>query len=1168
MSYGKSKNESIEDKFNKYQKDIKNERIFLFKINQLLNEEYEEIFEDILVLNEKQFMSELKNRVESELESIYSDKILSEKKFNNFLEKGLNSIKSDYISDHQIVTDAYDNYSKNKNSKKNQSEFLTHGYRRHCAREVDNHFATHICNSNLGKFILAKKSGKVEFVICSNCRKVYFSNMILCKCYKCSKEYYTEILSKNDDEFLLPATWENYHCKQICNEKIQCIKCQETLYINLKTGMLNCLNKKCNFVSKANKIMWTCSICQEDFKSGAIPYNPLDLEIIKKIIKQTLLQGQRAHPSRVPCCKTNVFFTEFSHKKKCNGILYTGEYNDDIVVVCEKCRAINFIDRFVWTCPKCGNKFKDEKENEEKDHFVTIKLNEKKKSDHNYISNHGYSSTRNKIISLGNIKKPFYSNRNIENTNNEDNKSLGKDKELNIKRNNLNINNINDNYNSEKYSSTIEPPSPVSFKKIYNSRFNKKKKITALNNSKEKEKESNSNYNNDNNDILYKDNEGENKDADDKIHKFKRLRFYTVNDLNKQNKENETKSNNNKNQFETEENEDKSKEKNEQNNKNEKASFKSFNSFMQYRKKRKMEEKAKEEETVNKTDFINVNKRINKDKDIKEKDLKEKENKEDEEKKKNVDRRSIRLIPYRSFKKNYNTENKENKDDKENKESADKVEKIPKKEKEKEFPKKSFFSKKMKYLEKEKSKPKLDEEEEIEEDDIKLNKRNKIEIAEKGKPKKEEANPSPNFNKRWKFRRPEPKNTSGKIVKEENSFHNYSSHNNENTNISKEREKEDEKEKEKEKEEEKKEEKDEEKEEEKDEEKEEENSYKKNSYKKNKAQESNDNSNTNNANNGVAYIPATNIPGMSDKLLNHINRRISSIISKSSIPLMNVEDYILNKKIGQGSYGIIFSAISKKDKKQYALKKIISNKLKQIGEFIKEFELVHLCNHENIMKIYSYCIRILDPTTYALYVLMELSDGDWDKEIKKKLLKRKNYSEMELINILYQLVSALLYIQEKFHLSHRDIKPQNVLVYPDGKYKLADFGEAKEAKVSRQINTLRGTELYMSPALYNGLKNEKNDVSHNPYKSDVFSLGFCFLYASALNFNLLYEVRDILDSRGINIILHKFLNKIYSEKLIQLLASMLEIDESKRYDFNGIKTYIEKNYPNLGKEDN
>ena len=429
--------------------------------------------------------------------------------------------------------------------------------------------------------------------------------------------------------------------------------------------------------------------------------------------------------------------------------------------------------------------------------------------------------------------------------------------------------------------------------------------------------------------------------------------------------------------------------------------------------------------------------------------------------------------------------------------------------------------------------PKLEEEEEVEEEDPKV--RNKINTKneESQNEKKEEEN-IPTFKERWKFRRPEGKKTLGKIIKEETVSTSHSNNNNNTDKINNNS----------------------------NEENSNTNTHENNSHKSN-----NQNNNNNNQNNNINN-PVQKIPGMSDNLLNHLNRRINNIISKCSIPLMNVEDYILYKKMGEGSYGIIFSVISKKDKKPYAIKKIISTKLKQIGEFTKEFELVHLCNHENIMKIYSYCIRILDPTTYALYVLMELAECDWDKEIKKKLKQRKNYSEKELINILYQLASGLLYIQEKFKISHRDIKPQNVLVFADGKYKLADFGEAKEAKVSRQINTLRGTELYMSPALYDGLKNERNDVTHNPFKSDVFSLGFCFVYAAALNFNLLYEVRDILDNRTINVILHKFLNKFYSEKFIQLLASMLEIDESKRYDFSNIKTYIEDNYQDMINKDN
>jgi len=268
---------------------------------------------------------------------------------------------------------------------------------------------------------------------------------------------------------------------------------------------------------------------------------------------------------------------------------------------------------------------------------------------------------------------------------------------------------------------------------------------------------------------------------------------------------------------------------------------------------------------------------------------------------------------------------------------------------------------------------------------------------------------------------------------------------------------------------------------------------------------------------------------MSESLYNHVMKRISNISSKFTIPMMNIEDYTLVKKIGEGSYGIIFKAIGKKDNKEFALKKIISNKLQKIAEFIKEFELVFSCQHENIMKIYSFCIRILDSTTYALYVLMELSIGDWDKEIRMRLLQRNHYTEKELINILFQLSSALLYIEEKFHISHRDIKPQNVLVFPGGKYKMADFGEAKEAKIMRQRNTLRGTELYMSPALYDGLKHERDDVAHNPFKSDFFSLGFCFIYAAALNFNLLYHVRNITDNDVLENIVNNQLSRIYSK---------------------------------------
>ena len=1211
MNDSKYHSRAKEDKFNKYKKDIQNERMFLFKIKQLFTDEYEEIFDDILILNENQFISQLKNRVESELEETYSDKIFSERKFSSALEKGLNNLKTDYKSNFDLINNAYYLFSKNKNTKKKNIEFLISQYRRHCINEVENEFATHTCNARLGKFILVKNYGKIEFVICSNCKKVYYSNMILCKCYKCNKEYYTEILSKNDDEFILPATWENYHCKQIANEKIKCIKCHEDLFINMKTKMLVCQNKKCNFSSKPSRILWTCSICQEDFKSGAIPYNPLDLLIIKKIIKQTLYQKQKAHPYKVPCCKLNVFFTEFYHKKKCNGILYSGELNDDIIIVCDKCHAINFYDRFIWTCPKCGNKFKDEKDDKELsiseessdfsgNIFHTISNEGRKKHDsilanqdsgNNNEENSSYPKIYKPRVKFSENSKRSYVSQRREANNNTDNQ---KDNKYKSKKES------NEN-NSEKNSTTIE--FPRTFKKLYSSRYRRTNDIDDKDDNND-----NNNDDNNNNKIKEKDKNNEKKQEDIKeedksteFKKYRRLRYYTEIDNSKKH---------------AKEKEEKEKEQKTNILENKKVEKATFNVFAKYRNRRRMEEKE-EKERKEREENEKKKKKEEKEREEREKREKEKEERERREKEKREKREQEREERERKEREKKEKEREERerrereereererrerekrekrekrereekerreREEKEREEREEKLRKEKEKEKEDEEVKYSYSNKRIgayrsfkRALEKNdnnekndnfefassrglqkvqkrdiknksrfnndtnksernntKKENKLEEEEEVEEEDtqFKSKDKDKIEEESQNEPNKEEN--APCFNRhRWKFRRPEAKKTYGKVIKEETESTNLSNENNTNkaNNISNE-----------------------------------ENSNT-NSHEDNSHKNKNNNSNNNTSNN-VFVNPITKIPGISDNLLNHLNKRISNIVSKCSIPLMNVEDYILYRKIGEGSYGIIFSVINKKDKKQYALKKIISNKLKQIGEFTKEFELVHSCEHENIMKIYNFCIRILDPTTYALYVLMELSEGDWDKEIKKKLKQRKNYSESELINILYQLTSALLYIQEKYHISHRDIKPQNVLVFADGKYKLADFGEAKEAKVSRQINTLRGTELYMSPALYDGLKNEKNDVSHNPFKSDVFSLGFCFLYASALNFNLLYEVRDILDSRTINVILHKFLNKFYSEKLIQLLASMLEIDEAKRYDFSTIKTYLEKNYPELNKKE-
>ena len=979
-------------KYNQFQTDINNGNYIEKKLNHFFKSEFEEIFSELLILKKDQFISQIKNGVELSLRDMYSDNCLSNEKLINMIESGLQSIIKDYTNIFNILSKFWSHHEKTK--RRGQSEEMLKIFRRHCINTDD--YAYHNCDFKNNYFIIIRdEDNKAKYVICIQCKRVYFSNFILCRCHKCNIDYYTNILNNAEEANLLPATWDNYHCPQIINEKMKCIKCKDVFYLNMKTEMLVCQNKKCGFISKPLRILWTCNVCKQDFKSGCVPYNPLDLIVIKRVIRQTLLLKHLAHPNKMPCCKLNVYFTSFYHKNSCRGILYVGELNNSLIIVCDKCHAINFYDRFIWTCPECGKRFRDR--------VKTINNNINNNTNYNQNENNDINSNNNEQVERKSSYKNMMSNRRIFN-------------ESNTVKNSINTNT----------TIAINDDSP------------RRRKLTD-------KETNNSGY----------------------------LNFEGVKTIFNNKEENSQTIENNKVQT------------------NNEIKRERTNYFQKYREKKEKERKEKEE------------------RERKEKEEKEKEEKDKEEKMKNEISERKRIREKRNvirndiyhkkqieengkksrFKFGYNL-TEENMAKKENAGNEGDKKKIDNKgnninDNYNNNNNKIIYKKNNKHHNNNEEEIEGDDEEEIEEEEIenrnkyKNNNDKKIDNLKKDNTKK---------------RRPEGRKTRGQEIKEES------------PEISQE-------------------------------------------IKNIKENDKN--------------VPMSNIEGISEHLLNYINKRMNFILSRSKIPIINIEEYVLYKKLGEGSYGVIYSVFKPNEKKLYALKKIIAHTLNEIDEFTKEFELVHSCEHENIMKIYGICLCVLDSTTYALFVLMEYSNGDWDKEIRIHLAHRKNYTEIELISILYQLTTALLFMQEKLKVSHRDIKPQNILTFDGGVYKLADFGEAKEVKISKQLNTLRGTELYMSPALYDGLKNEKDDVSHNPFKSDVFSLGFCFLYAAALNFNLLYEVRDVMDSKIINIILHKHLKKNYSERFIFILGKMLEIDENKRYDFPSlikeIKTYYHIN---------
>ena len=281
----------------------------------------------------------------------------------------------------------------------------------------------------------------------------------------------------------------------------------------------------------------------------------------------------------------------------------------------------------------------------------------------------------------------------------------------------------------------------------------------------------------------------------------------------------------------------------------------------------------------------------------------------------------------------------------------------------------------------------------------------------------------------------------------------------------------------------------------------------------------------------------------------------------------NFSDYKLVKQIGKGTFGQIFM-VENNQGQCFALKKLMATNLKDIKTLEHEYQIlldIQSCGKKiDLVQIYGIETKQLDPTTFVMYVLMELASTDWEKEILSRHNKNKYYTEKELMEIISSLITTFAQLQKE-NISHRDIKPQNILIFKDSNtYKLADFGEAKELlgddrPTERQ--TLRGTELYMSPILFHALRSRKiiKYVKHNTYKSDLFSFGLCCLFAATLCFESLYDIRELNNNTAIKYIIQKYLENKYSNVVINIICNMLDVNEDSRNDFIEMEKEI-KNY--------
>ena len=201
---------------------------------------------------------------------------------------------------------------------------------------------------------------------------------------------------------------------------------------------------------------------------------------------------------------------------------------------------------------------------------------------------------------------------------------------------------------------------------------------------------------------------------------------------------------------------------------------------------------------------------------------------------------------------------------------------------------------------------------------------------------------------------------------------------------------------------------------------------------------------------------------------------------------MSLDNFILGKILGKGSYGSVRIVERKEDHKIYAMKSVVINILNEKEKLnsFNEVRLLASLKHQNII---DYKESFFDNNENTLNIVMEYADdGDLRSKISKIAHDHLSFEETTIWNVLIQTLEGLKYLH-KNNIIHRDLKSANIFLTKSGLIKIGDLNVSTILKKG-VANTQTGTPYYASPEIW-------NDKPYNS-KTDIWSLG-CIIYEMA-----------------------------------------------------------------------
>jgi eukaryotic-like serine/threonine-protein kinase len=254
--------------------------------------------------------------------------------------------------------------------------------------------------------------------------------------------------------------------------------------------------------------------------------------------------------------------------------------------------------------------------------------------------------------------------------------------------------------------------------------------------------------------------------------------------------------------------------------------------------------------------------------------------------------------------------------------------------------------------------------------------------------------------------------------------------------------------------------------------------------------------------------------------------------SLSETPKKTFGKYEAISHLGSGAMGVVWRAQDPVLGRTVAIKTIsaaLGSDNENKERFLREARAAAQLNHPNIITVYDF-----GQADQELYMAMELLEG---KDLKELItLGQLNFDQK--LDIMEQVADGLAYAHGR-DVIHRDLKPGNIHVQPNGQVKILDFGLARLGSSDlTKTGVVMGTPNYMSPEQVMG---ERVDA-----RSDVFSAGAVF-------YELLTN-RKPFDAESVHATLYQVVHRDappprqWDPRLPDAIVTIIEIAMNKQVD--------------------